>query len=72
MACGHQPHCWVVLCGGINDLGNAECFKHPGDETQLISDLTVIVLWHALSSFEEILRPAPNDSNFMRGLRNDG
>src|SRR2546430_8174486 len=50
MASGHNPHCRVLLRGLINDLSNAEFFKHPRDQTQVIQDLRTVRLrlWRAL------------------------
>jgi hypothetical protein len=36
MTCSHHPHCRVLLGGSINDLGNAEFFKHARDKAQVI------------------------------------
>jgi hypothetical protein len=36
MTCGHNPHFRVLLCRCINDLGDAEFFKHARDQTQVI------------------------------------
>jgi hypothetical protein len=36
MACSDNPHFWVLLGGLINDLSDAEFFKHPRDQTQVI------------------------------------
>ena len=35
MACGHHPHCRVLLGGFINDLGDAKLFKHARDTVAL-------------------------------------
>ena len=45
MASGHNPHCRVLLRRVINDLSNAEFFKHPRDQTQVIYDLRAVRLW---------------------------
>jgi hypothetical protein len=36
MADGHNPHCWVLLRRLIDDLRDAEFFKHPRDQPQVI------------------------------------
>jgi hypothetical protein len=36
MAGGDHPHCRVLLGGLINNLSDAEFFKHPRDQTQVI------------------------------------
>src|SRR5205823_3362489 len=42
MAGGHKTHFRVGLCRFINDLRDAECFKHPRDQTQMIEDLRAV------------------------------
>ena len=44
MASGHNTHCRVLLRRLINDLSNAEFFKHPRDQTQVIQDLRTVRL----------------------------
>jgi hypothetical protein len=44
MAGGHNPHCRVLLRRLINDLRNGEFFKHPCDQTQVISNLRAVRL----------------------------
>jgi hypothetical protein len=36
MASGHNPHFRVLLGGSINDFRDAEFFKHPCDQHQVI------------------------------------
>jgi hypothetical protein len=36
MAYSHNPHFRVLLGGSINDLSDAEFFKHPRDQAQVI------------------------------------
>ncbi len=36
MACGHHPHCRVLLGGFVHDLGDAEFFKHARDKAKVI------------------------------------
>ena len=36
MAGGHNPHFRVLLGGSINDVSDAEFFKHARDQTQVI------------------------------------
>ena len=45
MACGHNTHCRVLLRRFINNLSDAEFFKHPRDQTQGIEDLRAVRLW---------------------------
>jgi hypothetical protein len=45
MAGGHNPHGRVLLGGSINDVSDAKCFKHSGDQTQGIEDLGTVRLW---------------------------
>ena len=33
---GHNSHFWVLLGGSINDFSDAEFFKHPRDQAQVI------------------------------------
>ena len=44
MAGGHNPHCWVLLGGSINDFRDAEFFKHARDKAQVIQDLRAVLL----------------------------
>ena len=44
MAGGDNPHGRVLLGGVSNDLSDAECFTHPRDSTQGISDLRAVRL----------------------------
>ena len=64
LAGGHQTPFWVLLGGLINALSDAEFCKHARDQAQRISDVTVVGLWHEISSFEEILLLPQNYSNF--------
>jgi hypothetical protein len=50
MASGHSPHGRVLLRRVINDLSNAEFFKHPRDQTHVIQDLRMVRLrlWREL------------------------
>jgi hypothetical protein len=36
MAYSHNPHFRVLLGGAINDVRDAEFFKHPRDQVQVI------------------------------------
>jgi hypothetical protein len=36
MTGGHNPHFRVLLGRSINDFSDAEFFKHPRDQTQVI------------------------------------
>jgi hypothetical protein len=40
MAGGHKPHFRVLLGGAINAFREAQFFKHPRDQIQVISDLS--------------------------------
>ena len=42
---GHHPHFRVWRGGAIQDFRDAECFKHPRDQAQVISDLGTVRLW---------------------------
>src|SRR5262245_26597915 len=44
MAGGHNPHFRVLLRGSIDDFSDAEFFKHPCDQPQVISDLGAVWL----------------------------
>jgi hypothetical protein len=50
MASGHNTHFRVLLRRLINDLSNAEFFKHPRDQTQVVQDRRTVRLrlWRAL------------------------
>jgi len=45
MADGDNPHFRVLLGGFVNDLGDAEFFKHACHEAQVIQDLRTVRLW---------------------------
>ena len=45
MADGHNPHFRVLLRRLINDLRDAEFFKHPCNQTKVIQDLRTVRLW---------------------------
>src|SRR5262245_42919323 len=45
VASGHNPHCRVVLGGSLNACRDAQCFKHPRDQTHVIEDLGAVRLW---------------------------
>src|SRR5262249_38183177 len=44
MAGGHNTHARVLLSGFINDLSDAEFFKHPFDQAEVIQDLRTVRL----------------------------
>jgi hypothetical protein len=44
IACGHQAHFRVLLSGLINDLGDAEFFKHARNQAKVIYDLRAVWL----------------------------
>src|SRR5262245_39872513 len=58
MASGHNPHCKVLLRRVINDLSNAEFFKHSRDQTQVIQDLHPVRLrlWRESRAVRPLIR----------------
>src|SRR5882724_4466554 len=63
---GDDLHGRVLLGGLVDDVANAEFFKHTRDEAEVIADLTAVGLFHALSSQEEIL-PTRKITQIHRG-----
>src|SRR5262249_44439997 len=45
MASSHNPHFRVLRGGSINACSDAEFFKHPRAQAQVISDLGTVRLW---------------------------
>src|SRR4029453_17851728 len=43
---GHNTLLRVLGCGAVNHLAEAQFFKHPGNEAEMIQDLTAIWLVH--------------------------